>query len=403
MNASFELVVRKAGGAVRTLQLSAADAAAARAQANQQGLQVLGCMPSAARRERFADWLAIASRQRLDVAALSQDLASLLGAGLSVLEALRTLAASEAQPARRAVLLNVAKRVSDGLPLSAALSGDAAHLPQLLIATVSASEQTGDLATALTRYGEHQQRVRALRSKVIGAAVYPMLLLGLGTLVVIFLLGVVVPKFAVLIESTRRELPWSSQLLMAWGRLVAAHATAAGIGALLAMLAAIAGLRHLLHTGARARWIQSIPLIGPGIRLFRHSQLYRTTGMLVKGGIATPRALQLAANLLGDGDRTRLAQAVARIHEGRSLSDALREAGLADPVATSMLAVAERTGAMAEMLERIAAFHESRLQSAIELISRLFEPALMILIGLVIGAIVVLMYLPIFDLASTLQ
>ena len=311
-------------------------------------------------------------------------------------------------PARRRppgarILLDVAQGVSDGLPLSAALSRDAGRFPPLLIATVSASEQTGDLATALARYAEHQQRVKALRSKVVGAAVYPTLLLVLGGLVVVFLLGVVVPKFAVLIESARRELPWSSQLLMTWGRFVSAHAAAAGFGALIALAALFGGVRHLLRTGARARWVESIPLVGPSIRLFRHSQLYRTTGMLVKGGIAAPRALQLAANLLGDDDRARLAQAVARIHEGRSLSHALQEARLADPVACSMLAVAERTGAMAEMLERVAAFHESRLQSMVELTSRLFEPLLMILIGLVIGAIVVLMYLPIFDLASSLQ
>jgi general secretion pathway protein F len=125
--------------------------------------------------------------------------------------------------------------------------------------------------------------------------------------------------------------------------------------------------------------------------------------MLVRGGIAAPRALQLGATLLGDADRKRLARAVQRIHEGRSLSSALEDVGLADPVATSMLVVAERTGALAEVLERIAQFHESRLQRAVEITSRLFEPLLMIFIGLVVGAIVVLMYLPIFDLASTLQ
>jgi general secretion pathway protein F len=162
-------------------------------------------------------------------------------------------------------------------------------------------------------------------------------------------------------------------------------------------------VRQVMRTGARARWVESVPLIGPVVRQFRHAQLYRTTGMLVKGGIAAPRALQLGANLLGDDDRSRLARAVELIHEGRSMSHALQDARLADPVAASMLAVAERTGALAEILERIAAFHESRLRRSVELTSRLFEPLLMIVIGLVIGAIVVMMYLPIFDLASSLQ
>jgi general secretion pathway protein F len=139
------------------------------------------------------------------------------------------------------------------------------------------------------------------------------------------------------------------------------------------------------------------------VRQFRHAQLYRTAGMLVRGGIAAPRAFQLSATLLSTADQQRLHSAITLIQQGRSISHALAEAHLGDPVSTSMLAVAERTGALAEILERIAEFHEAHLQRSIELTSRLFEPALMIIIGLVIGAIVVLMYLPIFDLASSLQ
>jgi general secretion pathway protein F len=330
-------------------------------------------------------------------------LASLLGAGLSVVEALRTLVSNETVNARRTTLLDVVKAVSEGMPLSAALERQPGRFPALLIATVSASEQTGDLSIALLRFAEHQQSIKALRDKVVGATIYPLLLLAVGALVVLFLLGVVVPKFALLIESTRRELPWSSQLLMSWGRLVAAHSWAVGGAALVVLGTLFMTARQVMRNGARARWIEAMPIIGPTIRQFRHSQLYRSTGMLVKGGIAAPRALQLGANLLGEDDRQRLARAVALIYEGRPMSSSLQEARLADPVAASMLAVGERTGALAEILERIASFHEARLQRSVELTSRLFEPLLMIVIGLVIGAIVVLMYLPIFDLASSLQ
>lgn len=402
MTGNFELVVRTAEGRVQTLDVSAADAAAACARAVRDGLQVLGCSPrgGAAKvegHERTAKQLG------LDIANFSYELASLMAAGLSVVDALRTLAAKESAPSRRAALLDVVQGVSEGLPLSAALERHSGRYPALLIATVSASEQTGDLSTALRRYAEHQQTIKALRDKVVGAAVYPMLLLAVGCLVVLFLITVVVPKFAVLIESTRRELPWSSQLLMSWGRFAALHAWEVSLAGLVLLVALLIAARHILRTGAKAAWMDAVPLIGPTVRQFRHAQLYRTTGMLVRGGIAAPRALQLGASLLGDADRERLRQAVQLIHEGRSLSSALQAAQLADPVATSMLAVAERTGALADILERIAQFHESRLQRSVDLTSRLFEPVLMIVIGLVVGAIVVLMYLPIFDLASSLQ
>ena len=253
------------------------------------------------------------------------------------------------------------------------------------------------------RYAAHQQDIRALRDKVTGAAVYPLLLMAVGSVVVVFLLAVVVPKFATLIESAHRELPWTSALLMSWGRFAARHGWLIAGSALALGTALVVALRHEWRTGARARWIEALPLVGATVRQFRHAQMYRTTGMLVQGGIPAPKALQLSSELLGRDDQQRLRRAIALILEGQSMSHALEQAELGDPVATSMLTVAERTGALAQILERIAQFYETRLQRSIELTSRLFEPALMIIIGLVIGAIVVLMYLPIFDLASSIQ
>ncbi len=398
----FQLVVRSASGGVQTMDVGAADAAAARANAASQGLQVLGCT------ERTGLAQAVSGAQSgrrlgLDIANFSFELASLMAAGLSVADALQTLAAKEPAGPRRAALQDVATGISEGQPLSAALERQPGRFPALLVATVQASEQTGDLSTSLLRYAEHQQVVKALRDKVVGAAIYPLLLLAVGCVVILFLVTVVVPKFAVLIESTRHALPWSSALLMAWGRFAARHGWELVVAAVV-VVAAVAGVvRQLLRTGGKAAWLEAVPFVGPTIRQFRHAQLYRTLGMLVSGGIAVPRALQLVSSLLGDADRLRLQRAVQMIYEGRSLSAALQGAQLSDPVASSMLTVAERTGALAEILERIAQFHDASLQRSVNLSSRLFEPVLMILIGLVVGAIVVLMYLPIFDLASSLQ
>lgn len=402
MGNSFELVVRTAQGLVQTLELRATDANAACARAVRDGMQVLSCK-SGGHGTHATGAKQTAARIGIDIANFSFELASLMAAGLSVVEALRTLAAKESSTQAREALLDIVKGVSEGLPLSAALQRHPGRYPPLLIATVSASEQTGDISTALRRYGEHQLTIKALRDKVVGAAVYPVLLLAVGCLVVLFLMTVVVPKFAVLIESTRHELPWTSQLLMSWGRFAAQNAWPIALTGLALLVALLVVGNQVMRAGAKATWMESIPFVGPTMRQFRHAQLYRTTGMLVRGGIAAPRALQLGASLLGDADQLRLARAVQLIQEGRSLSGALESAQLADPVATSMLAVAERTGALADILERIAQFHESRLQRSVEMTSRLFEPLLMIMIGLVVGAIVVLMYLPIFDLASSLQ
>lgn len=401
MASNFELVVRDATG-ISTLTMEAADAATARLKAAGRGLDVLACHPRAATPGQASGGRPISARQ-MDIASLSYELSSLMSAGLSVMDSLRTLARKERHAGRRAILLDVVAGVDEGLPLSAALARHEGRFPPLLVATVGASEQTGDLGTALRRYADHQQSVKALRDKVVGAAIYPLLLLAVGFVVVLFLLGVVVPKFAVLIESSHAQLPWTSQLMMSWGRLVASHFGVVGLCSLAALAALVAGARQVFRTGARARWIESTPFVGTTIRQFRHAQLYRTTGMLVQGGIPAPRAFGLSTSLLGDADQQRLRQAIALLREGRSISGALDDAGLADPVAASMLTVAERTGALPEILERIAQFHEAGLQRSVELTSRLFEPILMVGIGLVIGSIIVLMYLPIFDLASSLQ
>lgn len=399
---SFELVVRTAQGRVQTLELMAADASAATERAVREGVQVLTCKALNASGLK-KNPVHKGGRGNLDIANFAYELGSLMGAGLSIVEALQTLAANESVLASRNMILDLIKRIGEGLPLSAALKTHPGRFPPLLIATVSASEQTGDLSTSLARFAAHQLTIKALKDKVVGAAVYPALLLAVGMLVVLFLMTVVVPKFAVLIESTRHELPWSSQLLMSWGRFASAHSwelVGLAFGVVIAMV--LLG-RAAIKSDGKAPWLEKTPFIGPTMRKFRHTQMYRTAGMLVRGGIAAPKALQLSASLLGEADQKRLSHAIRLVHEGRSLSDALESAQLADPIACSMLTVAERTGALADMLERIAQFHESRLQRSVELTSRLFEPILMIFIGLVVGAIVVLMYLPIFDLASSLQ
>jgi general secretion pathway protein F len=397
---TYDVVLRSNAGLLRSVQVEATDEAMAHTEAGNGGWQVLSC-------ERRAPAATQAVRQRrrraIDVVAFAHEFSSLLSAGLSVPLAIQTLAGAGKAAGGGDELTEVARVVMEGQTLSAAMDRQQGRFPALLVATVRASEQTGNLSEALQRYAEHQQRLRALRDKVTGAAIYPALLLGLGGLVVLFLLGVVVPRFATLIETTRQELPWTSRLMMSWGQLVARHANTAVAIAVVFVVSLVGGLRHLVTTGARARWVEALPLVGPMIREFRHAQLYRTTGMLVHGGIPLPKALSLCESLLGDDDRARLRQATALLREGRSLSHALEVTTLADAVTKGMLAVAERTGALSEILERVAEFKESRLQRSVDWTSRLIEPLLMIFIGLVIGAIVVMMYLPIFDLASSLQ
>ncbi len=397
---AFEVVGVAAHGAVRVTRVHAASAQQAAQRAQLDGLRVLSCRPATMRR------FAVPRRQgraKLDVALLAEELAALLDAGLGMVDALRTLAQKERSAPARAALQAVQDAVVEGLPLSAALGRQDAHFPALLVATVAASEQTGDLVSALRRYAAHLESLRALRGKVIGAAIYPALLAGIGSLVVLFLLGVVVPRFAVLLEGAQRDLPFASGVLLAWGKAIAAHPAVFGAATAAAIALLAAGLARALRSGWQIAGLQRVWVIGPLVQLFRHAQFFSTSAMLVRGGIPVLRAFGMCRALLSPEDRRGLDSAMQSIAAGQPIGPALHRAGVADPVALRMLDVAQRTGQLADVLARIAQFQEARLARSIEVASRLIEPALMILIGLVIGGIVVLMYLPIFDLASSLQ
>jgi general secretion pathway protein F len=400
--AAFEVVGIQRQGGVHTKRVFAPDAQRAAQQLQLEGMRVLSCRPAT---RTMADWLAALQprRAKLNVGLFSEELAALLEAGLGMVDGVRTLSAKEQDGRARAALERVATDLTEGQPLSRTLSNQSETFPALLIAAVAASEQTGDLVVSLRRYAAHLETLDALRGKVIGAAVYPILLLIVGSAVVLFLLGIVVPRFALLLEGAHRDLPVASRLLLGLGKAIAAHPWAyiAALGGAVSLAAY--GLLRAMRSGWQIRGLQRLWIVGPLVRTFRHAQFYRTGAMLVQGGIPVVRAFWMCRPLLTPEDQVELDAASATIAEGGRIGPALHAHHIADEVALRMLEVAQRTGRLAEVLARIAQFKEAQLARAVAVASRLIEPALMIFIGLVIGAIVVLMYLPIFDLASTLQ
>ena len=398
----FEVVAIASNGAVQSTRVAAASERHAAQQVQLGGMRVISCRGVTAPRSGLGALLA-RRRVRLDIGLFAEELAALLDAGLGMVDAINTLAMKEREGAARQAIERIALDLSQGQPFSKALAHQPDTFPALLIAAASASEQTGDLVPALRRYAAHLETVNALRGRVAGAAVYPALLLTVGALVVLFLLGVVVPRFATLLEGAHNDLPLASSLLLGWGKAVGAHP------AVFAAAVSVAGalLVTVVLRAARGGWqvagLQRLWIVGPLLRRFRHAQFYRTSAMLVQGGIPALRAFGMSRSLLTPEDRRELDAATKAIAEGGRIGPALAAAKIADPVALRMLEVAQRTGRLPQALGRIADFQDAQLARAIAVASRLIEPALMIVIGLVIGAIVVLMYLPIFELASSLQ
>jgi general secretion pathway protein F len=392
----FEIRAFKTGEGIVALTLDAADEAAARAQARMQGLTVL----SARTRGIGVPGIRLTD-QRFPLLLFSQELLALLGAGLSLVEVLETMAEKETRPEARKVIARLTDALYEGRALSQALAEFPGIFPTLYVATVRAAERTGDLPEALGRYVEYHQRLDAVKKKIVSAAIYPAVLIGVGLLVTLFLLGYVVPRFSQIYDSTGRNLPWLSQVLLQWGRLLNAYGGLVLLGTALALILLVVGFGRAASWALAAAW--RIPALGRRMLTYQLARFYRTVGMLLRGGTPIVPALEMVAGLLHPRLRTRLAAAVERVREGASVSQAMEANGLVTPVATRMLRTGEKGGNLAQMMESVAAFHDEELGRWVDWFMRLFEPLLMAAIGVVIGLIVVLMYLPIFELAGSLQ
>ncbi len=390
----FRITALDAVHATAIFEMDATDERDARRQALARGLRVLSI--DAAR-------IWGARRARLALVPFSNELVALLEAGLTLVEAIDALTEKERDDAIRSVLEGLRRRLYEGQSLSVALSEFPSSFSALYVATVRASEKSGAIAEALRRYVAYQEQINLLKKRLINASIYPAVLLAAGSLVVLFLVGYVVPRFSGIYEEMGGELPFASRMLMQWGRLLDAHGVAILTGFLLsAGLLAYAAMRPATRVAAGQALLR-IPALGRQAQLYQLARLYRTVGMLLRGGLPVVTAFDMTRGLLAVSAQPRLAAATRAVREGRSLTDALTAQGLTTPVAERMLRVGEKSGNMGDMMERIAAFYDEELSRFVDVATRLIEPAMMAVIGLIIGAIVVLMYFPIFELAGSVR
>ena len=393
----YRIKALDAAGALAELTVEAESVPAARRQARERGLTVVEL-----RRTARLPWTPGAGLNRFSHVHFAQQLVALLDAGLGLVEALEALSL-EPRTDGDGVVRRLLERVRSGTALSAAMQAQPGAFPPLLAATARASERTGDLKEALQRYADYAVRVDALRRKVVNACIYPALLMATGVLVLAFLMFYVVPRFSRLYEEIGGDLPWTSRWLVQWGALLENHMPALwAIGLVLVVL---------LSWGARRRWLQewlrgrlvSVPRIAEAARVYQLARLYRTLGMLLKSGTPVVAALDMVPGLLDPALRSALLATRRAVAQGRPLAASLTEHGLTTPVAHGLLRVGERGGQLADMMDRVANHYDDSLASWVDVASRLIEPLLMIAIGLLVGAVVVMLYLPVFELANSIR
>ena len=392
----FNVVAVDARQQVVSLNLEAASATLAADELRQRGLTLLSLQSKGLN-------LSIKRKAKFNTTLFSVELASLLGAGLNLVEALQTLAEKDAHGERREVLGGLLGAIRRGEPFSQAVAACPRQFSPLYVATIRSAERTGSLKEALGRYIAYQEEFDRVRKKIVSATIYPAILMLVGLVVVGFLMFYVVPRFARVYEDMSATLPFFSRVLLGFGNFMGTYGWLVG----LLCLAIGASSTWALSRPEGRSWLNlkiwKIPGLGSRMKTYQLARLYRTAGMLMDAGIPALRALGMTRDLLAAHLRPQLIRSEKEISRGVKMSAALAAAGLATPVAARMMAVGERGGEMGKMFSEIARFHDDEVARFIDIVTRAFEPLLMTVLGASVGLVVVLMYMPIFELAGSIR
>ena len=399
MNFEARLFDARTGLLTQTL-LSAATPEQALVAAQAGGMRVLSirALPQAG---RSIGWR---RSEKRDYPLLCRELRTLLVAGMSVVEAIDTLSEFDLRGNRASTGISpslasmLRAYLQQGLSLSKAL-GSMEGVPPVLLACVRSVEHTSNLLEALDDYLRYHDMMANLRSKIISAAIYPAIVSGLGLLIMLFLLIVVLPQFAQMYGQLRGQARGLTHLVIALSQWIVEHQLlfTTGLTALLSacvwVLTSASGLRLLGAWAWRAGWVRA--------RVMDHqlALFYQALHLLSKGGYALSQALQIAStaavsSLLQD----QVLSCQQAIEKGRSVSASLHSHGLATEVDRRLLAAAEDNGEFSQVARAISELHQSRFELMIERMTRLAEPALLMLVALMVGTVVVVMYMPIFEM-----
>ncbi|MEC5161522.1 MULTISPECIES: type II secretion system F family protein [unclassified Janthinobacterium] len=346
-------------------------------------------------------WQLGARKAVFNVALFCEELRTLLSSGMSLVEAIETLCSKNNEDYKQSVLLEIKQHLLEGKPLSAALELNRCAFPPLLVASIKAGERTSRLDDALDEFIGYDKVGQELGRKVVSAAIYPSLVVGFGMLVCLFMISYVVPRFAKVYDDFGKTLSFSTMVLIKVGQFAGDY-----FGVLMFAVAALVVATVLLYRNGKLK-AGLLYLLGQFgfakyyLRLYQLARIYQTMSMLLKGGYTLADAIPLAQNLAFEKKlENQMVNARAAVMEGKRLSTAFAANGLTDSVTERLLQVGERSGNLAKIMDIIAQTYRQEFMLFIERATRLAEPILLMAVGLMIGAIIILMYMPVFDLAG---
>ena len=334
--------------------------------------------------------------KRKDVLFFTQELSTLLNAGVPVDRALTITGELTERPVFRLVVLDVLRVLKGGKSLADSLGTHPEYFSGLFVNMVRAGEASGSLTTVFTRLSEFERTRDDLRGYIISSMVYPALLMMVGLASIFVLMNFVVPRFASVFEQSRMAMPLPTKMLIETSHFVQAYGLL-GIGSVIAL---IVGFQAYIRSGAGRLWWHTfqlrIPILGDALRKAETARFARAMGTLVASSVPLVQSLGIAQAILNNQKIARSLEAVAQgVKRGEGIAAPLKRAGQFPPLAGHLLSVGEETGRLDDMFNRMADIYEGETKSAIRRFTSLFEPIVILVMGLIVGVLVLSMLLAI--------
>jgi type IV pilus assembly protein PilC len=401
---TFTFTARDPAGRPQAGQQEAASAAALVNSLRERGWLVLDVKPAVA--DAGPDWLALLNPfawlppRSIDVEVSLQQIAVMLRSGITLLAALKTVAEQTGRASMRRIWENIAERIQEGSSFgdAAASHGCFSHL---VVQLIRVGEQTGTLEPVLTRAAEALERRRNLRTSLLTALMYPAIVFFAAIGVTVFMIVGVIPKLRVFLAALGRKLPPMTQFLIDLSDAVQLYYVQGLIvfGAIVALLVAV----YLWPPGRLFldRWLLRLPVIGRLFRLAATVQFARSLGSLIHSGITLVEALRTVEGLFRNRYVSgQVAAARNAVLRGGSLAPPLAVHDAFMPMLARMVAVGETAGTLDDVLEEVARFHESQLQSAIRQFSAIIEPVIVVVVGAIVGFVYIAFFMALFAAAG---
>ena len=331
----------------------------------------------------------------------NQELATLLKAGMPLVQSLDILRQRVANPLLKTVLDDVYDRVRAGSSLSEAFESHGTLFPGVYTASLLAGEKSGSLEAVIRRYVTYMKVVTGVKRKTISALVYPAILLVLSCVVVAIIVLRVVPEFGAFYSQFGQDLPLSTRFIVGLSNFAGTYFFVMVLGVAGAVAALVAWLKRPGNRRRFDKWTLGIPMLGPIAQKFSTSQAARTLATLLGGGIPLVNAIDVSARSISNQYMAQqLTTAAQQVREGRALASAMLQSGAFPDVAIKMVEVGESTGALQEMLNSLSDFYDEEIDTSLTRFITVVEPALLVIMGIVIAALLLSLYMPLFNLSS---